>query len=141
MEKMHIHETKTCWSETQMYWITGRKSQLTHTSLQKAMWKPVWTNGIQLCTSAENSNLIIFQRFQNKVMKIIVYAPRYVPNNMIQCDLDMPTIQEEIKQFSINYHNTPQLHPNDLVYKLLVSAREERKLTCFRPLDLTGRFN
>lgn len=44
---------------------------------------PVWTYGIQLCGNASNSSMEVLQRYQNKVLRIIVNAPRYAPNNQI----------------------------------------------------------
>jgi hypothetical protein len=76
-----------------MYWIIGRKSQLSLANkllVCKAILKPIWTYGIQLCGTASNSNIDILERFQSKVLRIITDAPCYVPNAVIKHDLQVP---------------------------------------------------
>jgi len=68
-----------------MYWIIGRKSKLSLENkllIYKTILKPIWTYGISLWDTASNSNIEILQRFQNKVLRSIVNAPRYVPNTV-----------------------------------------------------------
>lgn len=50
----------------------------------KAIIKPVWTYGIQLCDTHTKSSLAILQRFQYKTMEAITDVPRYVSNGVIQ---------------------------------------------------------
>ena len=57
----------------------------------KTILKPIWTYGITLWGTASNSNLEILQRFQNKVLRSIVNAPRYVPDTILHTDLQIPT--------------------------------------------------
>jgi hypothetical protein len=66
-----------------MYWLLGRKSKLSISNkllIYKAILKPLWTYGIQLWGTASNSNIAILERFQSKVLRLIVNAPWYVPN-------------------------------------------------------------
>jgi hypothetical protein len=68
---------------TKMHWLLGRKSQLSTTNkllLYKTILKPILTYGIQLWGTASTSNIEILERFQSKVLRIIVDAPWYVPN-------------------------------------------------------------
>jgi len=59
-----------------MYWLFGRKSQLiTENKLLLAILKLIWAYGIQLWSTASNSNIEILQKFQNKILRIIVDAP------------------------------------------------------------------
>jgi hypothetical protein len=72
-----------------LYWITGRKSQLSLENkllVYKGILKPIWTYGVQLWGSASNSNIEILERFQAKVLRIITDAPWYVPNTVIKRD-------------------------------------------------------
>jgi hypothetical protein len=43
-----------------------------------------------------NSNIEILERFQSKVLRLIVKAPWYGPNSVIRKDLRIPTVKEEI---------------------------------------------
>jgi len=78
-----------------MYWIIGRKSQLSLANkllVYKAILKPIWTYGMQLWGTASNSNIDILVRFQSKVRRIITDAPWYVPNAVIKHDLQVPSV-------------------------------------------------
>jgi hypothetical protein len=82
-----------------MYWLLGRKSNLSTSNkflTYKAIRKPIWTYGIQLWGTTSNSNIEILERFQSKVLRLIVNAPWYVPNSVILKDLRIPTVKEEI---------------------------------------------
>jgi len=73
-----------------MYWFIGRKSKLSLENkllIYKTILKPIWTYGIPLWGTARNSNIEILQRFQNKVLRSVVNAPRYVPNTILHTDL------------------------------------------------------
>jgi hypothetical protein len=61
-----------------MQWLLGRKSKLSTTNkllLYKTILKPIWTYGIQLWGTASTSNIEILEKFQSKVLRIIVNAP------------------------------------------------------------------
>ena len=64
-----------------MYWLMGRYSALSvynKLMLYQQVLKPVWTYGIQLCGCTGQSNGNIIQRFQDRVLRGIVYAPWYI---------------------------------------------------------------
>lgn len=127
----------------QMYWMIGRKSELTLENkllLYKAILKPTWTYGIQLWGSASNSNLEILQRFQNKVLRVIVDAPWYVTSASIEKDLQVPSIKEVIKSCSSRYGDRVSAHPNILAKRLFDNTGEVRRLKRFKPDDLVNRF-
>jgi hypothetical protein len=84
-------------SLTKMYWLLGRKSKLsTNNKLltYKAILKPIWTYGIQLWGTTSNPNIEILERFQSKVLRLIVDSPWYVSNPDIRNDLQIPTVKE-----------------------------------------------
>jgi hypothetical protein len=54
---------------------------------------PIWTYGIQLWGTTSNSNVEILERFQSKVLRLIVDAPWYVPNSVIRKDLQIATVK------------------------------------------------
>jgi len=79
--------------------ITGQKLHV-----YKAILKPIWTCGIQLWGTASNSNIDILERFQSKVLRIITDAPWYVPNAVIKHDLQVPSVRQEVRTYSVTYH-------------------------------------
>jgi hypothetical protein len=50
---------------------------------------------------------------------MIVDAPWYVPNTLIQRDIRCPTVTEEIRRFSSHYGARLRAHPNHLAVNLL----------------------
>jgi hypothetical protein len=77
----------------------GNKSKLSTSRkllIYKTIFKLIWTYRIQLWGMAFTSNIEIPDRFQLKALCIIVDMPWYVPNTVIQRDLQIPTVKEEI---------------------------------------------
>jgi predicted kinase len=56
-----------------------------------------------LSQPASNSNLEILERFQSKVLRIITDARRYVPNVVIKRDLQVLTVRQEVRNYSVTY--------------------------------------
>jgi hypothetical protein len=117
---------------TKMYWLLGRKSKLSTSNkllIYKTTLKPIWTYGIQLWGMASTSNIEILEHFQSKALHMIVNTPRYVPNTVIQRDLQIltviqrdlqiPTVKEEICNYSSQYSAHLSAHPNDLIVNLI----------------------
>jgi hypothetical protein len=50
---------------------------------------------------------------------MIVDAPWYVPNTVIQRDLQTPTVKEEIRRYSSQYRARLSAHPNAPVVNLI----------------------
>lgn len=126
-----------------LHWMIGRRSQLSTTNkvlLYKAILKPIWTYGIQLWGTASNSNIAILERFQNKVIRMIVNAPWFVPNTVIASDLNVPSVKKVIQQHSEKYSVRLQVHPNVLANSLMETSPETRRLKRFKPTDLRDRF-
>jgi hypothetical protein len=94
--------------------LLGRNSRLAldnKLQLYKTILKPIWTYGIVLWGTASNSNIEILQQFQNKVLRVLVNAPWYVPNGLIYSDLKVPTAREVIAKLSVHYFDRLQLTP------------------------------
>jgi hypothetical protein len=87
----------------------------------------------------KKSNVEILERFQSKVLRLIVDAPWYVSNTVIRYDLHMPTVKEEICTYSSHYSHRLSAHPNDLILPLL-EPPDLRRLRRFLPNDLPTRF-
>jgi hypothetical protein len=114
-----------CFAETPSlppsYRLHGRKSKLSTNNkllIYKAIHRPIWTNGIQLWGTTSNSNIEILERFQSKVLRLIVDAPWYVSNPVIRKDLQIPTVKEEISRFSSYYAVRLRAHTNELIATL-----------------------
>ena len=87
-------------------WLLGSASKLSLENkiiIYKAMMKPVWTYCIQLWGSAAVTIIAILQRFQSTIRPTITNAPWYVTNNQLHNDLDLLSVEEEIKRYSSNY--------------------------------------
>jgi hypothetical protein len=125
------------------YWIIGRRSKLSLTNkllIYKVILKHIWTYGIPLWGTASQSNIEILQRLQNKILRMVTNAPRYVPNHVIHTDLQIPTIRKEITRLSTNYKAKIEVHPNKLTTNVFEKHGEGR-LRRYSPLDLPTRFN
>jgi len=126
-----------------MYWFIGRKSKLSLENkllIYKTILKPIWTYGIPLWGTASNSNIEILQIFQNKVLRSIPNASRYVSNSILHTDLQIRTVKAEITNFSKKYREKLLTHPNELIPALL-DQEEPRRLKRFKPTELTTRFS
>jgi hypothetical protein len=87
MEKYKLRLTNKAYKLTYNYSTTNKLL------LYKIILKPIWTYGIQLWGTASTSNIEILERFQSKVLRIIVDVPWYVPNSLIRRDLSCPTVK------------------------------------------------
>ena len=87
---IHAKRKQPDLSFRRMYWIFGRRSELSLVNklllLYKTILKPIWTYGIPLWGTASHSNIEILQRFQNKVLRTIVNAPWHRPNGILHTD-------------------------------------------------------
>ena len=106
----------------------------------KAILKPVWTYGVQLWRSASNSNLEILERFQLKVLRIIMDAPWYVPNAVMKRDLQVLTVRQEVQNYSVTYQQRFDDHSNSLANSLFRRTNCNRRLKQHYPADLATRF-
>lgn len=125
-----------------MYWLLGSKSELDIENkllLYKTILKPVWSYGIQLWGTASTSNIEIMQRYQSKTLRAITNAPWFVTNKAIHRDLNMPTLREEINNYSARYLDRISNHPNPLAICLLDESEEVRRLKRYHVLDLPFR--
>jgi hypothetical protein len=103
------------------------------------MLKPIWTYGIQFWGTTSNPNNAILERFQSKVLRLIVNAPWYVPNSVIRKDLQIPSVKEEISRFSSLYAVRLRARPNEFI-ATLTEPQIQRRLRRYWPHDLLVRF-
>jgi hypothetical protein len=125
-----------------MYWLLGRKTKLSTSNkllLYKTIFKPIWTYVIQLWGTTSTSNIEILERFQPKVLCMIMDLPWYVSNTIIQRDLQIPTVKAEIHRYSSQYSARLSAHPNVLTVNL-TELPDNRRLRRQLPNDLPTRF-
>ena len=94
--------------------------------IYKSILKPVWLYGIQLWGAAAKSNINIIERYQAKVLRSMVDAPWFVPNEVIRCDLSVPLVREEIKNVFTRYKNRLHEHSNPLALELTIQPPPSR---------------
>jgi hypothetical protein len=70
------------------------KQQTSH--IYETMLESIWTYRIQPRGTASTSNIEVLERFQLKVLRMIVDAPWYLPNTVTRRDLEIETVKEEI---------------------------------------------
>jgi hypothetical protein len=125
-----------------MYWLLGRKSKLSTNDkilIYKAIFKLIWNYGIQLWGTTSNSNIEILERFQSKVLRLIMDASWYVSNSVIRKDLQIPTVKEEISRFNSLYAVRLRAHTNELI-ATLTEPPIHKRLRRYWPNDLLTRF-
>ncbi|GAB0086262.1 hypothetical protein DMENIID0001_002810 [Sergentomyia squamirostris] len=122
-----------------LYWLLNNRSSMTTQNkllVYKMILKPIWSYGIQLWGTAAKSHTCIMQRFQNKMLRLVLGAPWYVPEFLLHQDLNMPTVEEEIRRHCTSYCARLMVHPNQLAGELAMDTGEERRLKRLRPSDL-----
>jgi hypothetical protein len=67
-------------------------------------------------------------------------APWYVPNAVIKHDLQVPSVRQEVRTYSVTYHARLNFLPNDLVILLLQQPPHNHRLKRYYPADLATRF-
>jgi hypothetical protein len=98
-----------------MYCLLGRNSELSihnKTISYKQVIRPVWSCGIQLWGCANDSNIEMIQRYQNKVPKCIVNEPWYVRNSGLHRDLGIETVTDIMAKFTKSHEKKLQNHIN-----------------------------
>jgi hypothetical protein len=121
----------------QKYWLLGRRSNLSlHSKLMlyKQILKPIWTYRILLWGCTKQSNIRIIQGFQYKVPGNIVDAPWYVRSNDLHRDLEIDTVDKEIKSFARKHEDRLRRHTNVEALQLLDNSDIARRLRRVKPL-------
>lgn len=113
------------------YWMIGKNSTLSLQSkrlLYKAVLKPIWMYGLQLWGSTASSNLLVIQRIQNKILRIITNAPWYVSNKQLHADLEIETVAEAYQRLAARYIDRLHSHPNVEAIMLLDTTNHVHRL-------------
>jgi hypothetical protein len=75
------------------------------------------------------------QPSQSKFLRMITNAPRYVTNQTLHEDLNVPYITEVIQERSIKHHDKIKIHNNTILWPLL-EQQHGRRLKISWPVDL-----
>jgi hypothetical protein len=110
-------------------WLLGKHSPLSLENkllLYKTILNPIWTYGILLWVYASKSNIAVMQRYQSKIFRTITNAPRYVTNQTLHTDLQIP-FAHTVFQERIHKHRTALAsNPNPLVEPMLHPEHNRR---------------
>jgi hypothetical protein len=63
-----------------------------------------------------------------------------VLNAVIKHNLQVPSVRQEVRTYSVTYHARLEGHPNDLATSLLQQPPHNRRLKRHYPADLVTRF-
>jgi hypothetical protein len=74
------------------------------------------------------------------VLQIIYNALRYVPNAVKKHDLQVPSLRQEVRTYSVTYHARLEGNPNDLATSLLQQQPHNHRPKRYYPADLVTRF-
>lgn len=123
----------------QMHWLLGRHSSLSIQNkllLYKQVLMPVWTYGIQLWGCTAESNKLVIQRFQNKVLRGITNAPWYVRNIDLHRDLNVELVDKVIQKYAEAHQKRLHHHVNVEAIQLLDHTDTVRRLKRTKPFEL-----
>lgn len=124
----------------QMYWLIGHHSQLDlycKRLIYQSIIQPIWIYGIQLWGCTKYSNRQIIQRCQNKFLRLIANAYRYVTNEELHRELNIKWVIEVIQQYAVKHEKRLLNHPNVEAIQLLDITHELRRLRRTKPHELT----
>lgn len=123
----------------EMYWIVGKHSKLKLTYkrlIYLSTIKPIWAYGIQIWGCTKSANRMIIQRSQNKFLRVITNAYRFVTNEEIHKDLHIKTIDEVISEYARKHHERLRQHDNIEVKQLSNIQNNTRRLKRLKPHNL-----
>jgi hypothetical protein len=139
MEAAYSQETKTNQHHIkQLNLLLGRKSNLAIENkllIYKTIIIPIWTYGLELWGCASKSSILIIQRSESKILRLIVDAPLYVSNATLHADLGISCVQDAIHQKCNKHHTRLVTHEKPLL-KTLLLREENKRLKRNWPIDL-----
>lgn len=127
-----------------LYWLLGNHSKLKLSHKRRiyiSLIKPIWTYGAQLWGCTKKTNRLVIQRCQNKVLRLITNAYRYVTNEEIHRDLNVEYVDEVIRVYANNHERRLQQHSNKEAAKLTECPKRCRRLRRSKPQDLSSKIH
>lgn len=125
----------------QIYWLVGYQSPLSLNNkrlVYESIIKPIWLYGIQVWGCTKQSNRNIIQKCQNKFLRLITKAYRYVSNSEIHKDLKIKMINEVVEEYAGKHKKRLLNHTNVEAIQLLDTTHETRRLKRTKPHELIG---
>jgi len=107
--------------------------------LYRSIVIPSFTYCIQIWGTALDSNVMRVQRVQNRALRTIAHAPWDVRNDVLACDLHIPTVRGQINMHSSRYNDRLLAHINHLAASLANRIKTRRRLKRRHPGDLWTR--
>lgn len=123
-----------------MYWLIephSKMNQYCKILVYQTIFKPIWMYGAQLWGCTHKSNRDIIQRSQNKFLRMVTNAYRFVTNKEIHNDLEIQLIDDVIRECAIKHEKRLLTHTNLEAVQLLDSTNEVRRLKRIKPHELT----
>lgn len=124
----------------QMYWLVGYNSKLNlycKRLIYRSIFTPIWTYGSALWGCAKKSNIDIIQTSQNKFLRMITNAYRYVTNEEIHKDLEIKRVADVVRENALRHEKKLHKHTNVEAILLLDTTGEVRRLKRVKPHELT----
>lgn len=105
----------------QLYPLLNKKSSLKAECgklLYTSILRPIFIYGSPVWSNACHTQINKLQTFQNKVLRIVLNAPWFIRNSLIQRELDILPIKEFIRKIYKSYHVKLKVCPGSSHYKL-----------------------
>jgi hypothetical protein len=109
-------------------------------TIYKAIFKPVWTYGVELWGCSKPSNTKIFRTYQSKTLRMITGAPWFVSTLTLHNDLRIPFVHQEITLHANQYKLRATGHSNRPISELFHLSNDVRILQRIWPEDLARWF-
>ena len=122
-----------------MYWLIGLYSKMNpHCKrlIYQSIFKPIWMYAVQLWGCTCKSNREVIQRSQNKFLRMITNACRYVTNKELHNDLQISTVEDVIREYSNKHEKRLLNHINVEAIQLLDISNERKRLKGLKPHEL-----
>ncbi|GFX42371.1 probable RNA-directed DNA polymerase from transposon BS [Trichonephila clavipes] len=118
--KPHFDETtKKFWRKFySLIDILGRKSKLSLKNrlfVYKQYIRPILLYGCAIWGSAGNVHIENLQRLQNRTLRIIARAPRFLPRYILHEELRVEPIHTIIAELASNFHSSIPYHSNETI--------------------------
>ena len=121
-----------------MYWMMRPKSKISLDNkrlLYTTILRPIWAYAAQIWAYTADTNILMIQRVQNKILRTISGAPWYMTNHQIHNDLQIPFVKEVVTRMAAAYEQRLHRHPNIEAIRLL-EAPSIRQLKRKYPSDM-----
>ncbi|GFV93343.1 RNA-directed DNA polymerase from mobile element jockey [Trichonephila clavipes] len=118
--KPHFEETtKKFWKKFySLIDILGRKSKLSLKNrlfVYKQYIRPILLYGCAIWGSAGNIHIDNLQRLQNRTLRLIARAPRFLPRYILHEELREEPIHTIIAELASNFHSSIPYHSNETI--------------------------